>query len=152
MKKIKNKILSGLLAFTMCLFGAGMLCASVNFVSENAKIKASAATSATVTLSDVSSHTETATSGMYFKATANDAPFNNDWSLRYKPTNAEAITFTRNGETKNVGNTGAETIVKYSETDYFIESWAIGVNDNGWQVGDIYTLNVYTFLLPLILH
>ena len=141
MKKIKNKILSGLLAFTMCLFGAGMLCASVNFVSENAKIKASAATSATVTLSDVSSHTATATSGMYFKATANAAPYDGGWGLRYTPTSTDAITFTRNGVTTNVGNTGAETIVKYSETDYFIESWAIGVNDNGWQVGDIYTLN-----------
>ncbi len=141
MKKIKNKILSGLLAFAMCLFGAGMICAGVNFVSENAKIEASAETSVTVTASDVSSHTATAPNGMYFKATANAAPFDGGWGLRYKPTSADAITFTRNGVTTNVGNTGAETIVKYSETEYFIESWTVGVNSNGWQAGDIYTLN-----------
>ena len=37
MKRFKNKILSGLLAFATCLFGVGVICAGVNFVSKNAK-------------------------------------------------------------------------------------------------------------------
>ena len=141
MKRLKNKVLIGLLTLVLCVCGGGAIYSSVFSANNPTDITASAATSATVTASDVSSLNATATSGIYFKATANAAPFNGDWSLRYKPTSAEAITFTRNGETKNVGNTGAETLVKYNETDYFLESWAIGVNDNGWQVGDVYTLN-----------
>ncbi|MBE5741985.1 MAG: hypothetical protein E7360_01540 [Clostridiales bacterium] len=100
-----------------------------------------AATSVTVTASNVSSHTATATSGMYFKATENAAPYDGSWGLRYKTTSADAITLTRNGVTTNVGNTEPETLVKFTETEYFIESWTVGVNDNGWQVGDVYTLN-----------
>ncbi|MBR2622952.1 MAG: hypothetical protein IKD15_01860, partial [Clostridia bacterium] len=142
MKKLKNKILSGLLTFATCLCLGGAVWSAFGFTYENTKIEANAATNVTIEASNVSSYTDAkATSGIYFKATANAAPFNNDWSLRYKPTSAEAITFTRNGETKNVGNTGAETLVKYNETDYFIESWAIGQGENGWQVGDTYTLN-----------
>ena len=142
MKKIKNKILSGLLAIATCLCLGGAVWSAFGVTYESTKIEANAATNVTVEASNVSSYTDAkATSGMYFKAEANAAPFNNDWSLRYKPTSAEAITFTRNGVTKNVGNTGAETLVKYNETDYFIESWAIGQGENGWQVGDIYTLN-----------
>ncbi len=30
------------------------------------------------------------------------------------------------GTTTNVGNTGAETIVKYNETEYYVEGWTIG--------------------------
>ena len=142
MKKLKNKILSGLLTFATCLCLGGAVWSAFGFTYENTAIEANAATNVTVEASNVSSYTDAkATTGVYFKATANAAPFNADWSLRYKPTSAEAITFTRNGETKNVGNTGAETLVKYNETDYFIESWAIGQGENGWQVGDIYTLN-----------
>ena len=141
MKKIKNKILSVLLAFATCLCLGGAVWSAFDFSFENTKIEANAATSVTVAASDVSSHTATATSGMYFKATANDAPYDGGWGLRYTPTSADAVTFTRNGVTTNVGNTGAETIVKYTETEYFIESWTVGVGSNGWQVGDIYTLN-----------
>ena len=135
MRTAKRNLLIAILTLATLVFGSGAA------ISAYSKTVASAATSATVTASDVSLHGATAASGIYFKATANAAPFNGDWSLRYKPTSAEAITFTRNGETKNVGNTGAETLVKYNETDYFIESWAIGQGENGWQVGDVYTLN-----------
>ena len=142
MKKLKNKILSGLLTFATCLCLGGAVWSAFGFTYENTAIEANAATNVTIEASNVSSYPDSkATSGIYFKATANAAPFNADWSIRYKPTSAEAITFTRNGETKNVGNTGGETLVKYNETDYFIESWAIGQGENGWQVGDIYTLN-----------
>ena len=141
MKRIKNRLLIGLLTLALCICGGGAIYSSVFSASSQADITASAATSVTVTASDVSSHTATATSGIYFNATANDAPYDNSWALRYTPTSASAITFTRDGVTTNVGNTGAETLVKFSETEYFIEAWTIGKNDNGWQVGDIYTLN-----------
>ena len=141
MKRLKNKVLIGLLTLVLCVCGGGAIYSSVFSANNPTDITASAATSATVTASDVSSHTATATSGMYFKATANAAPYDGGWGLRYTPTSTEAITFTRNGVTTNVGNTGGETLVKYSETEYFIESWTVGVGNNGWQAGDVYTLN-----------
>ena len=70
------------------------------------------------------------TGGFYFTAAANDAPLNTDWSLRYKPLSADAIKCISGDTTTNVGNTGAETIVKYSETGYYIEGWAIGGSAN----------------------
>ena len=70
------------------------------------------------------------TGGFYFTAAANDAPLNTDWSLRYKPLSADAIKCISGDTTTNVGNTGAETIVKYSETGYYVEGWAIGGSAN----------------------
>ncbi len=79
-----------------------------------------------------------ATSGIYFEADANAAAYNADWSLRYIPTTADTIKrINTDGTVTNVGNTGAETLVKYSETGYFIESWAVG----GFVDGAIYVLD-----------
>ena len=65
-------------------------------------------------------------SRFYFTAAENDAPYDSGWSLRYVPVSADAIKLVKDGVTTNVGNTGAETIVKYSTTDYTVESWAVG--------------------------
>ena len=66
---------------------------------------------------------------LYFTAQANAAPYNSDWSLRYIPESADAIKLIHDGNTTNVGNTGAETIGKYSETEYFIAGWAVGLSN-----------------------
>lgn len=76
---------------------------------------------------ELSSHGSGWTSGgFYFTAAANDAPYDG-WSLRYKPVSADVIKVIKvDGTTTNVGNTGGETIVKYSDTEYYVEGWAIG--------------------------
>ena len=61
--------------------------------------------------------------GMYFTAAENAAPYNTDWSLRYTPTSIDAIKLIRDGVETSIANTGAETIVKYSETEYHLEFW-----------------------------
>ncbi len=63
--------------------------------------------------------------GFYFTAAANDAPYDG-WSLRYKPVSADVIKCISGDTTTNVGNTGGETIVKYSDTEYYIEGWTVG--------------------------
>ena len=65
------------------------------------------------------------TGGFYFTASANDAPYDG-WSLRYKPVSADVIKCISGDTTTNVGNTGGETIVKYSDTEYYVEGWAVG--------------------------
>ena len=95
----------------------------------------------TSTHDDLWNHDATAPSGMYFRVKPNGAPYAADWSLRYVPKTNDAVQFIRDGVTTNVGNTGAETLVKCGEEDYFLESWAVGVNDHGWQIGDVYVLN-----------
>ena len=65
---------------------------------------------------------------LYFKAESNGAPFNSDWSLRYKATATSNLTIIRKDGTiiENAAtNTAGEIIGKYSETDYFLclESW-----------------------------
>jgi len=78
--------------------------------------------------------TPNADGGFYFKMNTNDVPYNSDWSVRYKPTTADAIQRIREGVTSNAGNTGGETLVKYSDTEWYVEGWAIG---GAWQDGDI---------------
>ena len=72
--------------------------------------------------------------GFYFTAAENNAPLNTDWSLRYVPVSADVIKLVHDGVTTNKGNTGAETIVKYSATDYYVEGWAVGMS--GVVAGD----------------
>ena len=66
-----------------------------------------------------------ANGGLWFKLDANDAPYAADWSLRYVPTAANAVRLIRDGVTYDVANTGAEMLVKYGETDYYLEFWPI---------------------------
>ncbi len=88
---------------------------------------------------ELGSHTNGWKNGnIYFTAAVNNAPYNTDWSLRYKPVSADVIKLTHNGETKNVGNTDAETIGKYSETEYFIAGWAVGLGNV--VAGDVMTI------------
>ncbi|MBO5050449.1 MAG: InlB B-repeat-containing protein [Oscillospiraceae bacterium] len=74
--------------------------------------------------------------GMYFTAAENTAPYNADWSLRYTPTSVDAIKLIRDGVETSIANTGAETIVKYGETGYYMAFWPFG-NANPMQAGDI---------------
>lgn len=66
-----------------------------------------------------------ANGGLWFKLEANEAPFATDWSLRYTPTANTAIKLVRDGQTYDVAHTGAEMLVKYGETDYYLEFWPI---------------------------
>ena len=79
---------------------------------------------------------KTASTGFYFKLQANSVPYDG-WSVRYKPMTVDAIKKIRDGVTTNVGNLGAETIVKYDVNGYYVEAWAVG----NWQDGDIFVLN-----------
>ena len=74
--------------------------------------------------------------GMYFTAAENTAPYNADWSLRYTPTGVDAIKLIRDGVETSIANTGAETIVKYGETEYYIAFWPFN-NAKPMLAGDI---------------
>ncbi len=81
-----------------------------------------------ISLGTMSAHEKGyADGGAYFTLSANDkVPFDNDWSVRYTPVNANTIQRIRDGVTTDVTNTGAETLVKYSETEWHMEAWATG--------------------------
>lgn len=66
----------------------------------------------------------TATGGMYFTMDANDLPYN-DWNVRYTPTAESVVKLVRGGQTYNVAHTARETIVKYSDTEYYYEFWTL---------------------------
>lgn len=61
--------------------------------------------------------------GMTFAAAENDAPFATDWSLRYKPVSSDVIKLIRDGVEYTIANTGADAIIKYSATEYYLEFW-----------------------------
>lgn len=67
----------------------------------------------------------TATGGLYFTMAANDIPYKS-WEVRYTPTAEGNVKLIRNGTTYNVGHTQRETIVKYSDTEYYFEFWTLG--------------------------
>ena len=73
--------------------------------------------------------------GIYFSMNENEAPYNTDWSLRYKPASSEVIKLLRDGNITNIANKDAETLVKYSETNYAIATWMFG--SYGLKAGDI---------------
>lgn len=77
--------------------------------------------------------------GMYFTAAKNDAPYNKDWNLRYTPTSVDAIKLIRHGVETSIANTGAETIVKYGETGYYMAFWPFG-DANPMLAGDIFII------------
>ena len=66
----------------------------------------------------------TATGGLYFTMAANDAPYDG-WNTRYTPTAATNVKLIRGGMTYDVGHTARETIVKYSDTEYYYEFWTL---------------------------
>ena len=72
---------------------------------------------------------------IYFSMNENEAPYNTDWSLRYKPASSAVIKLLRDGTTTNIANKDAETLVKYSETSYAIATWMFG--SYGLKAGDI---------------
>ena len=61
--------------------------------------------------------------GLTFAAAENDAPYATDWSLRYTPVSSDVIKLVRDGVETDIANTGAETIIKYSATEYYLEFW-----------------------------
>ncbi len=58
--------------------------------------------------------------GIYAVAEVNDAPYG-DWNVEYTPANASGLKLVRDGVTYNVGVTGSGTIVKFTESDYFVK-------------------------------
>lgn len=64
--------------------------------------------------------------GIYFKLDKNSVPYD-DWKVEYSPATESAIQLIRNGKTYNIGNKAAGTIVKYSDTEYYLklEKWII---------------------------
>ncbi len=124
---VKRRILSMVLALVLI-----MTCAL-----SNASVTSLA--DGVISAGTMAAHPNGYSGGIYFTMQVNaDIPYGTDWSVRYKPTTADAIQRIRGGVTTNVGNTGAETFVKYSETDWFIENWAIGGDP---QDGDVYIVN-----------
>ncbi len=71
------------------------------------------------------SSSSSAAGGLYFKLDVNDAPYESDWSLRYTPKDASVVKLIRDGVTYDVANTGAEMLVKYGESDYYLEFWPV---------------------------
>ena len=72
---------------------------------------------------------------IYFSMNENEAPYNTDWSLRYKPASSDVIKLLRDGNTINIANKDAETLVKYSETNCALATWMFG--SYGLKAGDI---------------
>lgn len=64
--------------------------------------------------------------GLYFTMAENGAPYVTDWSTRYQPQSNGCVKLIRDGKTYEVGNTGAGMIVKYSDTEYYLEFWPMG--------------------------
>ena len=68
-----------------------------------------------------------------FALDANAVPYNADWSVEYVPASNDAIKLIRNGETKNIANTGAGTIIKLSESNCILKL-------EQWMIGDVYPI------------
>ncbi len=75
----------------------------------------------------------TGNEGINFTVDANNAPYNADWSVEYVPTSNANIKLIRNGQTLNIANTGAGTIVKLSESNCYLKL-------EQWMIGDIYPI------------
>lgn len=77
--------------------------------------------------------------GLYFCLWANEVPYGADWDVEYIPTTPETVKVVRDGVTYNVGNPAAGTLVKYSNTEYFLkfEKWVIGEEVFPIQDGDV---------------
>ena len=78
--------------------------------------------------------------GLYFKLSANAAPFNPDWTESYTPASADCIKLIRDGRTYSIGNIAAGTIIKYSETEYYLKT-------EKWMMSDVYPIRDGDILL-----
>ena len=78
--------------------------------------------------------------GLYFKLSANDAPFNPDWTESYTPASVDCIKLIRDGRTYSIGNIAAGTIIKYSETEYYLKT-------EKWMMSDVYPIRDGDILL-----
>ena len=78
--------------------------------------------------------------GLYFKLSANAAPFNPDWTESYTPASADCIKLIRDGRTYSIGNVAAGTIIKYSETEYYLKT-------EKWMMSDFYPIRDGDILL-----
>ena len=78
--------------------------------------------------------------GLYFKLSANAAPFNPDWTESYTPASADCIKLIRDGRTYSIGNIAAGTIIKYSETEYYLKT-------EKWMMSDFYPIRDGDILL-----
>ena len=75
--------------------------------------------------------------GLHFSMNENGSTFNEDWSVEYASVTANSVRLIRGGQTIDVGNMDAGTIVKFSATEYYIkfENW---INNNfPLQNGDV---------------
>ena len=87
---------------------------------------------------------DTTKSNLYFYMEENDAPFNNDGSVKYQPLSRNAIILEKeNGEQKLLPAEYVETIdvfTKYTATKYYLDNSIF--NDNGGlDIGDTIILN-----------
>ena len=78
--------------------------------------------------------------GLYFKLSANAAPFNPDWTESYTPASADCIKLIRDGRTCSIGNIAAGTMIKYSETEYYLKT-------EKWMMSDVYPIRDGDILL-----
>ena len=83
--------------------------------------------------------------GFYFSMDPNEAPYSTGYELRYKPMAKNTVLRYRNGIVNDVSNLQGETIVKYGETNYFIEGWAIKTqgeaNETAILAGDMFVVS-----------
>ena len=89
--------------------------------------------------------------GFYFCMDPNDALYSTGYELRYTPMGKSNVLRYRDGVVDEVANLKGETIVKYGETNYFMEGWAIKKegepNETALLAGDMFVLSG-TFVNP----
>ena len=75
--------------------------------------------------------------GLYFTvSTENDAP-SGSWDYEYTPASAENYQLIRDGETVNIGIPGRGTLVKVSNSEYYLKfGWCVGDYSGTITVGD----------------
>ncbi len=74
--------------------------------------------------------------GLYFSADANTAPYEG-WSIEYTPVAAANYKLVRGDETYEIGIPGRGTLVKFSNTAYYLKfGWCVGNYANTITVGD----------------
>ncbi len=68
-----------------------------------------------------------------FAVNANTAPYNDDWSVEYVPASNANIKLIRDGQTVNIANTGAGTVIKTSQSNCLLKL-------EQWVIGDVYPI------------